>query len=155
MISKIRRLDQDLANEEDAANFDPDQEIRDYDELARNLPVFCVSARAFQKLAGRLERDTVQTDGFTSLDDTEIPQLQEHAKRLTEGGRISTSRLFLNELNQLLNSMKLWAVDGTRPTVIRKELKIDEQVLNDLFTRLDNVGNSWPISSLRCTNPSF
>lgn len=87
--------------------------------------------------------------------DTEIPQLQEHAKRLTVGGRISTSRLFLNELNQLLNSMKLWAVDGTHPTVIRKELKVDEQVLNGLFTRLDNVGNPWPIFSLRFTDPSF
>ena len=115
--------------------------MRDYDELARNLPVFCVSSRAFQKLAGRLEKDTVQTDGFTCLDDTEIPQLQEHAKRLTEAHRINTCRLFLNELNRLLNSMKLWAADGKRPAVIQKELEVDEKVLHEFLTKLDIVGN--------------
>lgn len=135
----IKELDQELAIEANEVNFDPDEEIRDYDEVARGLPVFCVSARAFQKLAGRLEKDAVHIDGFTSLVDTEIPQLQEHAKALTERGRISTCHLFLNELNQLLNSMRLWTAGNTRTAVSEKDQEIDEKVLRACFAKLDNI----------------
>lgn len=132
----IKELDQDLAIEEDELNFDPDENIRDYDEVAQNLTVFCVSARAYQKLSGRLEKDPVQIDGFAFLEDTEIPQLQEHAKRLTERGRISTCQLFLNELSQLLNSMRLWTA-GSTCMAVSKDQKLDEKVLLACFTKLD------------------
>lgn len=93
----VCRLDQKAAIDEDEDAFDPDQNARDYDEVARSLSVFCVSARAYQKLSGRLKKDSVHVDGFTAPEDTEIPQLQEHAKRLTEGGRASTSRRSFND----------------------------------------------------------
>ena len=48
----IKELDQELAEEEDQANFNPDVDARDYEEVARSLPVFCVSSRAYQKLQG-------------------------------------------------------------------------------------------------------
>ena len=38
----IKELDQELAAEDDEDNFDPDADVRDYDEVARGLPVFCV-----------------------------------------------------------------------------------------------------------------
>lgn len=41
----IKELDQEIAAEEDEENFNPDNEVRDYDEVARGLPVFCVSSR--------------------------------------------------------------------------------------------------------------
>lgn len=135
----IKELDQELAIEANEANFDPDEQIRDYDEVARGLPVFCVSARAYQKLAGRLEKDAVHIDGFTSVVDTEIPQLQEHAKGLTERGRISTCQLFLNDLNQLLNSMRLWTAGNARTAVSEKDQEIDEKVLRACFAKLDNI----------------
>lgn len=114
--------------------------MRDYDEVARNLPVFCVSARAYQKLAGRLKKDAVQVDGFLSQDDTEIPQLQEYTKKLTESVRLNTSRDLLNQLNQLLNSMKLWAFHGTRSAMSNKTQEIDELFLHSLLTSLEKVG---------------
>ena len=40
----IKELDQELAAEEDEENFNPDVEVRDYEEVARGLPVFCVSS---------------------------------------------------------------------------------------------------------------
>ena len=46
----MKELDQELAAEEDEENFDPAKDIRDYDEVARSLPVFCVSSRGYQKL---------------------------------------------------------------------------------------------------------
>lgn len=54
--------------------------------------------------------------GFTSIDETEIPLLQEHCKQLTEAGRASLCRSLLNRLNQLRTSLSLWASDD-RPDV--------------------------------------
>ena len=51
----IKELDQENAEEEDPDNFDPEEDIRDYDEVARTLPVFCVSSKAYQKLSGRMK----------------------------------------------------------------------------------------------------
>jgi hypothetical protein len=100
----IRELDQENSLEEDEANFNPDDDIRDYEEVARSLPVFCVSSRAYQKLCGRLQRDK-GVPGFDELKQTEIPQLQAHCKKLTEAGRELSCRRFLNSFGQLLNSL--------------------------------------------------
>lgn len=93
----IRELDQENAQEEDEDNFDPTAEIRDYEEVARSTPVFCCSSRAYQKMSGRLQRDST-VPGFRSTDETEIPQLQQHCKKLTEGVRASNCRRFLTNL---------------------------------------------------------
>ncbi|OAL29940.1 hypothetical protein AYO22_01846 [Fonsecaea multimorphosa] len=104
----IRELDQELAEEEDAEKFDPEVDARDYAEVARNLPVFCVSSRAYQKLKGRLHKDTTPP-GFLHLNATEIPALQAHCVQLTAEARQATSRKFLTSMFQLLNSLRLWA----------------------------------------------
>lgn len=82
----IRELDQENAEEEDPDNYDPSEEIRDYDQVARDLPVFCASSRAYQKLAGRMKKDN-DVPGFETAEQTEIPQLQAHCMKLTENGR--------------------------------------------------------------------
>lgn len=106
----IKELDQENAAEQDPDNFDPEQDIRDYDEVARSLPVFCVSSRAYQKLSDRLQKDS-SVCGFTSTDQTEMPQLQAHCLKLTEKGRLAGARRFLNSVHQLLTSLALWASD--------------------------------------------
>jgi GTPase SAR1 family protein len=106
----IKELDQDNAAEENPDEFDPDEEIRDYEEVARSLPVFCVSSRAYQKLSGRLQKDG-GVNGFTALEQTEIPQLQAHCRKLTEAGRLQGCKIFLNSLSRLLTSLSLWASD--------------------------------------------
>ena len=106
----IKELDQENAAEVDPDNFDPDEDIRDYDEVARSLPVFCVSARAYQKLCGRLQKDG-NVGGFASKLETEIPQLQEHCRKLTESGREAGCKNFLNGVSQLLSSLALWTSD--------------------------------------------
>ncbi|OTA63095.1 hypothetical protein K449DRAFT_349574 [Hypoxylon sp. EC38] len=134
----IRELDQENAAEEDDTTFDPDQDLRDYDEVARSLPVFCVSSRAYQKLSGRLRKDDFQSQGFMSPEDTEIPQLQQHAKKLTEAGRASSCRKFLNDLTQLTNSMKLWtSSDGTQSTLTDVERRREEMHLRKLLNDLE------------------
>lgn len=83
----IKEIDQENAVEEDEDNFNLDEELRDYDEVAKSLPVFCVSSRAYQKMCGRLAKDD-PVPGFVTPEETEIPQLQAHCKKLTEAGRI-------------------------------------------------------------------
>ncbi|EAA33384.2 hypothetical protein GE21DRAFT_6469 [Neurospora crassa] len=133
----IKELDQETAIEEDEENFDPDVDLRDYDKVAETLPVFCVSSRAFQKLSGRLVRDKFNSAGFRSLEETEIPQLQAHAQKLTENGRAASCRRFLADLSQLLNSLSMWATnDGTRSNLTDSEKRAEE---NHLRKRIDQM----------------
>ncbi|KAL1632351.1 hypothetical protein SLS56_003766 [Neofusicoccum ribis] len=139
----IKELDQETALDEDEENFNPDEDFRDYDEVARSLPVFCISSRAFQKLSGRLKRDK-DVSGFKDIQETGMPQLQAHSKKLTEAGRAANSQKFLNNLSQLLNSIALWATQnghGSQLTASqqRKEAQFLEQKLAELYKGLDKV----------------
>ncbi|OCL10223.1 hypothetical protein AOQ84DRAFT_387654 [Glonium stellatum] len=139
----IKELDQENAIEEDEANFDPDEDIRDYDEVARSLPVFCVSSRAYQKLCGRLKKDNL-VPGFKTVEETEIPQLQTHCKKLTEVGRASSCRTFLNSLSQLFNSLTLWSSNdglGVKLTDVekQKEAHFLEKKLQSLESGLEKA----------------
>lgn len=76
----IKEIDQEIAAEEDEENFNPENEVRDYDEVAKSLPVFCVSSRGYQKLQGRFRKDP-PVPGFTNIEETEIPALQTHVRQ--------------------------------------------------------------------------
>jgi hypothetical protein len=135
----ILRLDQEAAAE-DEGNFNPDVDVRDYDAVAQSLPVFCVSSRAFQKLSGRLQKDDFNNSGFQSKEDTEVPQLQSHARKLTEASRAANGRRFLNDLARLLNSMTMWATnDGTRLNMSNGDKRGGEIRLHKLLQGLDKV----------------
>lgn len=140
--------------DEDEASFDPEEELRDYGAVARSLPVFCVSARAYQKLSGRLRKDAVYIDGFLSVADTEIPALQEHTLKLTEAGRMSSCRRFLNDLHQLLNSMKLCASTENRIVLSEKDQDIDDTFLRAQLASLEIVSapTSWKTYPVRDAN---
>ena len=71
----IKELDQEIAEEEDAANFNPEEDARDYDEVAASLPVFCVSSRAYQKIQGRFKKDK-HVLGFETLEATEVGKVE-------------------------------------------------------------------------------
>lgn len=134
----IKELDQETAAEADEANFDPEVDVRDYDAVAESLPVFCVSSRAFQKLSGRLQKDNFNAAGFANAEDTEVPQLQAHAKKLTEAGRAANCRRFLNELVSLLNSMTMWATDdGTRSNFTDAEKRAEEERIRRLLDKIE------------------
>lgn len=74
-----------------------------------------------------MQRDNVNVSGFQDINDTEIPQLQAHAKKLTEQGRITNSRRFLTDLLQLINSLVMWAGnDGSRMGYTESEKRAEE-----------------------------
>ena len=135
----IKELDQEIAAEEDEENFNPDSDVRDYEEVARSLPVFCVSSRGYQKLCGRLEKDAEVT-GFTTKEQTEIPLLQAHCEKLTETGRSANCRAFLNKLSQLLNSMTMWASsDGSGAHMTAEQRAREARFLHNGLTGLESV----------------
>ena len=135
----IKELDQEIAAEEDEENFNPDNEVRDYEEVARSLPVFCVSSRGYQKLCGRLEKDAEVT-GFTTKEQTQIPLLQAHCEKLTETGRSANCRAFINKLSQLLNSMTMWASsDGTGANMTAEQRAKEARFLQNGLTGLESV----------------
>ncbi|CZR50756.1 uncharacterized protein PAC_00630 [Phialocephala subalpina] len=143
----IRELDQEAAQEEDPDQFDPEKELRDYDEVANSLPVFCVSSRAYQKVQGRLQRDK-DVPGFRSAEETEVPQLQGHCKKLTEAGRASNCRVFLTNLCQFLNSLGLWATnDGTGLKLTDTQLAAETRFLK---TRLQTLEMSLENAVKEC-----
>ena len=140
----IKELDQELAAENDEENFDPDTEVRDYQEVAKSLPVFCVSSRGYQKLQGRLRKDA-NIDGFATIDETEIPQLQAHCEKLTETGRSANCKTFLNKLSQLLNSLTIWASsDGTGEHLTPEQRAKEAKFLQGGLGTLESVSPQGP-----------
>ena len=149
----IKELDQEIAGEEDEENFNPDEDVRDYDEVARSLPVFCVSSRGYQKLQGRLRKDP-NVPGFQTIEETEIPQLQAHCEKLTETGRAASCRTFLNKLSQLMNSLAMWASnDGSGGNLTKeqkdKEAKYLQKGLDALETVSPTKGSNLVMYDLR------
>lgn len=116
-------MDQEALVAENDETFDPDLEIRDYEALGRALPVFCVSARAYQNLCGRFKNDKFQAHGFAHKEATEIPRLREHAQTLSSAARVSQCRRFFGELAQIVTSMRIW----TAPQPAGQRLAISEQ----------------------------
>ncbi|KAL8853712.1 MAG: hypothetical protein Q9221_001523 [Calogaya cf. arnoldii] len=142
----IREIDQEIAAEEDEDNFNPEEDVRDYDEVAKSLPVFCVSSRGYQKLQGRLRKDPA-VPGFTTIEENEIPALQAHCEKLTETGRANNCRAFINRLSSLLNSLTIWASsDGTganlTPEQKAKETRYLQKGMEGFETRLEKVTKS-------------
>lgn len=146
----IKELDQEAAEEEDEDAFNPEVELRDYEELARSLPVFCVSSRAYQKLSGRLKKDTA-TPGFTSVEETGMVQLKAHCKKLTETGRLNQCKVFLNGLSSLLLSLNLWGSnDGTGHNLSKEEKDREKIVVKRLLDNLeDAMDNATKLCSKR------
>ncbi|CAG8951269.1 hypothetical protein HYFRA_00008018 [Hymenoscyphus fraxineus] len=143
----IKELDQENAQEEDEETFNPDEDIRDYEEVARSLPVFCVSSRAYQKLCGRMQRDA-NVPGFRTAEETEVPQLKAHCKKLTEGGRASNCRRFLTDLSQLINSLTLWSSnDGTGLNMSSTQMAAESRFLK---SRLQNLEKNLDKSVTEC-----
>ncbi len=133
------RIDQDRSAQADGESFDPNQDIRDYDELASKLPVFCVSSRAYQKMSGKFEKD-LDVKGFHEPEDTEVPQLQDHAKALAQLARIDNCHRFFTDLLQLLNSLMIQLVISANPLQLVEETRRKEQDhMNQNLVRLKEV----------------
>lgn len=139
----LKELDHEVALEEDEDHFNPNEERRNYAEIAQSLPVFCVSSRAYQQQCGRLQKDD-SVSGFRTAEETEMPLLQTHCRKLTEASRIQNGRAFLLGLCQQLVAFELWATDNTSSSDIteeerQKRMAYIQGPLSRLETELSNA----------------
>ncbi|GAD94993.1 hypothetical protein NFIA_000950 [Paecilomyces variotii No. 5] len=118
--SGLKELDDEYMEELDPDNFDPEIETRNYGKLARNLPVFCVSSRGYQKVSGRLRRDSL-IPGFSDPAETEIPQLQKHCRLLADTARKSSCINSLRSISQMFHSLTLWGLQRQSADVSEKK----------------------------------
>ncbi|RYC65350.1 hypothetical protein CHU98_g878 [Xylaria longipes] len=148
ILSNDDRLDQQEAQSIDPDNFDPENELRDYAEVGRSLPVFCISSTAYRSL---LNEEVV--DGFSDINDTGIPQLRAHAKKLTESARKSNAKSFLNDLAQTFNSLYLWSSKKDTKFYLTEE-EMDSEMgymkerINELEKRFLGVLRQQPFTPL-------
>lgn len=107
----IREHDEEAELDDDQAS-DSSTELRDYDEFARNLPVFITSSKAFQQMSSTKRQLQTEAPGFSSLEDTEIPAVQAHAKTMSNAARSIKSKEFLNEFDTLIGTIHLFLNSG-------------------------------------------
>ncbi|KDN64450.1 hypothetical protein CSUB01_00407 [Colletotrichum sublineola] len=79
----------------------------DYEKIGEDLPVFCISSRGYQQLKKRMKKDH-RIDGFTSLDDTEVPGLRNHTLQLATSIQVIHFRHRLNNICRLLGALDLF-----------------------------------------------
>ncbi|KAI1752357.1 hypothetical protein F4782DRAFT_530612 [Xylaria castorea] len=129
----LKELDQQEAQSIDPNNLDQEKDFRDYAQIGHSLPVFCISSRAHQALANKK-----QVGGFSNLNDTEIPQLRAHMKKLTGVIRITNAKSFLNDLAQALNSLYLWSSEkGIEDYLTDEEKKAEMGCVREQVNKLE------------------
>lgn len=114
-----------VADKENEEDIDVSPDAASCDEMARKLPVFCVSSRAYLKLTGKLTEDEA-VRGFETAWDTEIPYLQEHALNTADEFRSRLCRRFLNDFLQIIRSLVLQLLMEEKPLELEKELRQKE-----------------------------
>lgn len=144
-----RGLVQAWESEQSAA--DRARNALDIEDVRRRLSVFMVSSAAYQAIQGRHE-DEDCSKGFKDPEDTEIPQLQEHCRRLTDEPRAKAYRRFLTDALQLLASLQLWASEAEvrehglsnfEQRQERKSRKAEQQQLKSVgIRRSASLGNN-------------
>ncbi|GKT88761.1 tat pathway signal sequence [Colletotrichum tofieldiae] len=116
----LAKIFKDLSLDRHDAAIDQSQggnEPRDYEDMSRQTPVFCTSSYVYRQIRGLSMSDNDSTPGFETEEDTEIPQLQVHAQKLTEELRITKHKEVLSGICQVFNSIAIWAQDAAGSAV--------------------------------------
>lgn len=97
------------------------------EDAARSLPVFAISANAYQTMSRKPGR-TPRTEGFFCAEDTGIPQLRQHCIRETDRARRDASSDFLASLYDILNFLSRWAIqDDFSGDMLESERKAEAE----------------------------
>lgn len=88
-------------------DYNPSIQKRDYAEVAQSLPVFCISSKAYQQLRKNTSGES-RMEGFTCMEDSEIPGLKDHAKTSALAGQLRSTKAYVNQFMHIMNSLTLW-----------------------------------------------
>lgn len=129
----LKELEQDDFVGDDNDDVDLVQSVNNHDTLARDLPVFCVSARAYMKLTGKFSEDEA-VRGFETVWDTDIPDLQQHALAIADEFRSAVCRRILEQFLHIMRTLEFQLLMEEKPLELEKELRDRE---------LDHLTASW------------
>lgn len=104
--TELKDVDRESAEDSSADLPSRAARYRQYETLARNLPVFCVSSDAYQTLCGNSTNNRAAY-GFGAEADTGVPALLAHCASLTEITRIASCKRFLQGFARLCHSIRL------------------------------------------------
>lgn len=76
----------------------------------KELPVFCISSKAYEQHCRR-NIDDQRVEGFPHINDTQIPQLREHCIAAALSAQETVTKRFSSDLKSLVSEMKIWAED--------------------------------------------
>ncbi|KAF6818243.1 hypothetical protein CMUS01_11952 [Colletotrichum musicola] len=131
--------------------------VPDFDALSRHLPIFCTSSHVFQGLKGLFEADSASLSGFNTVQDTEIPQLREHAQELTEVLRVAKHKEVLRGICRLLNSLSIWtenessqymALDGVTLGMMLMKLEEMDRLRGVALSHAVTTARTWAAPAL-------
>ncbi|KAK7441953.1 hypothetical protein CaCOL14_009780 [Colletotrichum acutatum] len=108
----------------------------DYEQIGKDLPVFCISIRGYQQLRGRMKKDH-RVVGFTSLTDTGVPDLRDYTLEQAAAIQASHFRHHLSEICRLLGALDLFlAGDVANLKLSQNEKKQETKSLGVALTKL-------------------
>jgi len=115
--------------------------------VKRDLPVFCISARGYQKLCGRLQEE-VDVDFFETVQETQLPALKEHCKELTWKDRATSYERFLTAASQLLTSLVLWISRGKQRLFPEDDVVRQKILVQDALNPMIMVSRPTPLEAV-------
>ncbi|GLB33731.1 putative dynamin family protein [Lyophyllum shimeji] len=144
----LKDLDDAAAEERDPDNFNPNQNLRDYDAI--DLPVFTCSSRDYVRLKGQVKGDGEPTC-FSNAKDTGIPDLQQWCHQLTVSSRDRAARNFLAHLKTLATSVQSYVqgigdVSAADREALREKWEsgnLDKDYNDDDDDRSDDGYGAW------------
>jgi len=136
MIMYVKKTDEQLRPESSRTGDIP-VDYRDYSQVEKALPVFVVSSKAFQVLSGDQQDDKIAIHGFLSIEDTEVPALQQHCSSLTFRARALTVKRTLIQSDLALPSIIEWTGHGaTREALTPQEMESLRAACNPHYDNL-------------------
>ncbi|KIY51603.1 hypothetical protein FISHEDRAFT_11570, partial [Fistulina hepatica ATCC 64428] len=138
--SGLKQLDDAVAEERDPDNFDPTQNIRDYDAV--DLPVFTASSRDYVRITGQVRGDG-EPACFTSVEDTGIPALQQWCHQLTTNARETCATRFRKQLEAFIKGVRSYVagignVTAADREALRKQWESKADILPFNFNESDD-----------------
>lgn len=149
-LSKHSSFDDGIAAQESGSDCDRSQApVRDDEQAAQDLSVFCVSAHAYQILTDNFQRELIRREGVDQAEDTGIPKLRDHARNCMDDVRARKKRAFLTR--QLFDQIRIdLRAEASRGTNLRNGASNPNKVfLEAQFQLLQKVGRCPKARSFR------
>ncbi|KAK1595312.1 uncharacterized protein LY79DRAFT_511153 [Colletotrichum navitas] len=144
----LKEFDEELLAEQQQDSTQQVQgETPDYEQIGRDLPVFCISSRGYQQLRKRMKKDH-RVVGFTSLDDTEIPGLRNHTLQLAASIQAIHFQHHLSDIRRLLGALDLFVAGDVANLKLSDKEKQKET--ENLEKSLSELGKTLGEAITRC-----